>query len=195
MVNTMLKILERHKKYLIFISIIILIGICSGIIYYNLLNSEIKENISYTMLNYNNFRYNNIIKDLIVMSLLLVTSIFIIGVPCGLFYLFYEGLSMGIIISIFNANFSISGLIYSILYIFINKILIIILMMFFLKKLINISRYIIGIIIYKKDLTIRNKLILSLNNCMYLIIIVLVINIILYFITPSIFNNLVFLLK
>lgn len=191
----MLKSLEQNKKYLIFVGIILLIGLCIGIIYYNLLNSEIKENISLTLINYDNFRYNGIVKDLIIMSLLLVTSIFIVGVPCSLFYLFYESLSIGFLISIFIANFKFSGLIYILIYILINKFLILLIMIFFIKKIINISRFIIGIFIYRKDSLITNKLFLTLNNCMYLIIITLVINILLYFISPSIFSNLSFLLK
>ena len=191
----MLKILETNRKYLIFISIIVGIGFCSGIIYYNLLSNEIKDLISNTLISYNNYRCNNIIKDLIIMSFLLVTSFFILGIPCSLFYIFYEGLSLGLIISIFSANFKISGLIYSTIYIIVNKLLIIIIMIFFIKKLINISRYIIGIFIYKKDIEIKNKLIKCLYNSLCLIIIVLILNVILYFITPSIFNKLTFLLK
>lgn len=191
----MLKILNNNKRYLIFVSIILLIGFTFGIIYYNLLSSDIKEMINYTIINYNNTRYNSIIKDLIIMSLLLVTSFFIIGFPLSFFYLFYEGLSLGLIFNIFIVNFKLSGLLYALIYIILNKILILVLMFFFIKRVIAISRYIIGLIIYKKDDVIRNKLICNTRNSIYLIIIVLIINILLYFITPYIFNTLLFLLK
>lgn len=191
----MLKILNNNKRYLIFVSIILLIGFTFGIIYYNLLSSDIKEMINYTIINYNNTRYNSIIKDLIIMSLLLVTSFFIIGFPLSFFYLFYEGLSLGLIFNIFIVNFKLSGLLYALIYIILNKILILVLMFFFIKRVIAISRYIIGLIIYKKDDVIRNKLICNTRNSIYLIIIVLIINVLLYFITPYIFNTLLFLLK
>lgn len=191
----MYKLLIKNKKYLMFVSIIILVGVCSGIIYYNLLNSEIKESINYTMLNYNNFRYNNIFKDLIIMSLLLVTSLFIIGIPIALFYIFYEGLALGLILNIFSETFNISGLVYGIIYLLINKLLVLILMIFFIKKLIFISRFVVGTIIYKRDTSIKNKLMKNLKNSIYLIVVVFFINIVLYFVSPFIFSNLIFLLK
>lgn len=188
-------LLQKNKKYLKIVSIILLIGLIVGIFYYFSLSSNIKEDISNTLLNYKNFRYNAIVKDLVVMSFLLVTSIFIIGIPCGFFYLFYESLSIGFLLSIFTVNFKITGLIYILLYILINKIIVLILMLFFIKKIINISRYIIGIIIYRKDTLIKNKLLLNLNNCMYIIIFSLIVNILLYFISPYIFSKLAFLIK
>jgi len=188
-------LLQKNKKFLNVVGIILLVGLIVGIFYYFSLSSNIKEDISNTLLNYNNFRYNAIVKDLIVMSFLLVTSIFIIGIPCSIFYLFYESLSIGFLLSIFTVNFKITGLIYILLYFLINKLIGLILMLFFIKKIINISRYIIGIIIYKKDTLIKNKLLLNLNNCMYIIIFSLIVNILLYFISPYIFSKLSFLIK
>ena len=176
----MLTYLKEQKKYLIFIGIILLIGLISGVVYYILLNSDIKENITETMINYNNFRYNSIIKDLIIMSNLLVTSLFLIGIPLGLFYLFYEGMSFGVILSIFIVNFKLSGLFYIIFYFLINKLLILLIMTLFIKKIINVGRYVIGMFIYHKDNLIKNKLIINLKNGLYLIVIIFVINI--YFI-------------
>jgi len=195
MVKYMFNYLKQNKKYLIFVGIIILIGLICGIGYYIFLNGDMKSNITDTINSYNNYRYNAIIKDLIIMSLLFVTSIFLVGIPFSLFYLFYEGLSLGLIITIFVVNFKLSGLFYILLYILINKLLVLLLMAFFVKKIINIGRYIIGIFIYKNDNLIKNKLVFSIKNCMYLIVAVFVINILLYFITPSIFSYLSFLLK
>lgn len=191
----MLTYLKQNKKYLIFIGIIILIGLISGIIYYILLNTDIKSSISDTLVGYNKFRYNAIIKDLIIMSFLLVTSIFLIGIPFSLFYLFYEGMSLGLILSMFFVNFKLSGLFYVIFYIVINKLLVLLLMSFFIKKMINVGRLVVGIFIYRKDNLVKNKLLLNLKNSLYLIVIVFIINTLLYFITPSIFTYLSFLLK
>lgn len=191
----MIKMISSNKKYLIFVGIILLIGFVSGIIYYNLLTTSIKESISLTIINYNNFRYNSIIKDLIITSLLLVTSFFIIGIPLSLFYLFYEGLSLGLVFNIFLVNFKFNGLLYSLIYFLINKFLVLFIMVFFIKKIISIGRHIIGLIIYKKDMSIKNKLVCSTINSIYLIVFILVINILLYFISPYIFNSLSFLLK
>ncbi len=191
----MIKMISNNKKYLIFVGIILLIGFISGIIYYNLLTNSIKESISNTIINYNNFRYNGIIKDLIITSLLLVTSFFIIGIPLSLFYLFYEGLSLGLVFNIFLVNFKFNGLLYSLIYFLINKFLVLFIMVFFIKKIISIGRHIIGLIIYKRDMSIKNKLVCSTINSIYLIVFILIINILLYFISPYIFNGLSFLLK
>ena len=171
-----------------------MIGLISGILYYFFLSEDIKISIADTLVDYN-FRYNSIIKDLIIMSFLLVTSIFLIGIPFSLFYLFYEGISLGFMLAIFVANFKISGLFYVLFYIFINKLLLLFIMAFFVKKMINVGRLVIGMFIYYRDSVVKNKLLLNLKNGLYLIVIVFVFNFVLYFITPSIFNYLSFLIK
>ena len=95
-----------------FVAVIMLIGFISGIIYFNLLSNDIKNDIAYTISNYNNLRYNSIFKDLIIMSVLIVTSFFIIGVPLSIFYLYYESLSIGLITTIFVSNYNFYGLVY-----------------------------------------------------------------------------------
>lgn len=191
----MLKFIKKNKKYFLLVSMLLIVGLLCGIIYYFFLNKDTLELVANSFKNYNNFRYNSIFKDLIIMSLLFIFSIFIIGVPLSLFYLFYESFSLGFLISLFIINFKIKGLIYILIYIIINKLFVLILMILYIKRIINISRYIIGFIIYKKDDLIKNKLFNSLYTSIYYIIFVLIFNILLYFITPSIFSNLSNLLK
>ena len=191
----MQQILKKNKKYLMFIFIVVLIGIVCGFIYYHFLNTEIQIQIADTLKNYNNFRYNFIVKYLVIMSLLLVLSFFIIGVPLSILFLFYESLSIGFLINIFLASFGISGLIYSSLFILINKLISFILIICFIQKTINIGRFIIGMFIYKKDEVIFDKLIFNFKNSLYIILFVLLTNIILYFLSPFIFEYFSFLLK
>ena len=190
----MLKILNRNKKYLIFVLVIIVISFLSGIVYYILLNEDIKLNITNTLVN-NSLKYNSTIKDLIIMSSLFVAAFFIIGVPLNIFYLFYEFLSYGFLITVLTHNYGLSGLFYGILSILLNELIIMIIVICFLKKLINISRLIIGRIIYKNNLSLKNKLLFNVYNSLYIIVIVFVLNLILSFINPKIFSHLVFLLK
>ena len=56
-------LLQKNKKFLNVVGIILLVGLIVGIFYYFSLSSNIKEDISNTLLNYNNFRYNAIVKD------------------------------------------------------------------------------------------------------------------------------------
>ena len=187
----MLNLWKKNKKYLIFALVIVLIGLIVGIIYYNIQSSNIKENIIYTLSSYGSFKYNAILKDLIITSLLLVSSFLIIGLPLSLFYFFYEGLSIGFLISIFLSAFKIKGLIYIVIYLLFNKILTLIIMIFFIKKIIDIARLSIGYIIYKKDSVIMSSFISSLSY----IIILLIINVCLYFISIPLFSKLTFLLN
>lgn len=188
-------IIRRNEKYLKFMLVIVGLGVISGFIYYQVLNDDIKVNIINTLNDYNNFRYNFILKDLIVMSFILVLSFFIIGMPIIILYLFYECLSIGLLVSIFTTTFGVKGFIYSILFILINKFIVLIFKILFLKKIINISRYIIGLIIYKRDVAIRDKLFINFKNSLYIIVFVFIFNIILYFLSFFIFKYLSFLLN
>lgn len=191
----MQQMLKNNKKYLMFIFIVILIGILCGFIYYHFLSTETQIQIADTLNNYSNFRYNFIIKYLVIMSLILVLSFFVVGIPLSIVFLFYESLSIGFLINIFFVSFGISGLIYSFLFIIINKLISFVLIICFIQKIINIGRLVIGIFIYKKDAVIFDKLIVNFKNSLYIILFVLILNIILYFISPYIFLYLSFLLK
>ena len=191
----MQKLIMKHKNYLLFVIIVLAIGILVGILYYQFLNQNMKDNIISTLKTYQTFNYNNTLKDLIIMSLLLITSFFVIGLPFGIFYLFYEGFSLGFLLNIFYITYKFKGIIYFLLHFFINKLLILILLIFFIKRIINISRYTIGYLLYRHDNSIKEKIFNNFKKSLYTIMIVLVINIILYFLSPVIFNNLKFLLK
>ena len=180
---------------MLFSIFVVAIGILIGILYYQFLDNDIQNNIINTLNNFNSFRYNAIVKDLVIMSLILVSSFFIIGIFMGVFYLFYESFTIGFLINIFFATYKIKGLLFIILYILINKFLTIILIIFFIRKIINISRLIIGMIIYRKDNVVKLKLIKNFKNSLYVIVFTLIINTILYFISPSINSYLSIFLK
>ena len=191
----MQKFINSHKNYLLFVVIVMGIGILAGILYYQFLDQNVKNNIVNTLANYQTFKNNNIVKDIIITSILLVSSFFIIGLPISLFYLFYESVSFGFALNIFFVSYKIKGIIYFLIYFIINKLLILLLIILLIKKIINISRYIIGYIIYKKDSTIKNKIMENFKKSLYIIIIILVVDIILYFISPFILNRFTFLIK
>ena len=184
-----------YKKYLIFVITVVLIGILGGVLYYHFLNESIQNDITNTLLNTSSFTYNGTIKDLIIMSLLLVLSFLIIGSPLAIFYLFYEGVAIGFLLNIFFATFKLKGLIYILIYLLINKVISLFVMLFFIYKIINISRLLIGLLIYKNNDNIKNKIILYFKNALYLLVIMLIINLILYFVSPYILKYLNFLLK
>lgn len=190
----MQRIFKRYKKFFLFCLIILILGNISGIIYYNFLDVSIKENISITLAQQSFFNYNFILKHLIIMSVILVLSFLLIGLPIGFCYLLYEGFSLGFLVSIFFASFKFSGILYFIIYLLLNKLVVLILYILFLKRIFDISRNIIGVIIYKRDSNILNKIYLNFKKCIYFILFVLVLNIALYFLNPVIFKFFSFLL-
>ncbi len=190
-----MQIINRHKKYLLFVITLIALGILAGVLYYYFLESQTKEEVLNTISNFNNFRYNAILKDLTIMSLLLISSFFIIGIPFSFFYLFYEGISFGFLLNIFYLTFKIKGIIYILIYFIINKFLTLLLMFIFILKCTRISRYMVGAIIYPKETPIKEKIFNSFKSNLYVIVFIFIINVILYFTTPFIFNKLTFLIK
>ncbi len=191
----MQRILSKNRNYLVFVIAIIAIGILAGIIYFHFLDEDTLNNLLTTLNNYNVIKYNGILKYLTIMSLLLISSFFVIGIPFSLFYLFYESLSFGFLINAFYMAFKIKGLLYILIYLMVNKLLVFILLIIFVKKCIRIGRLMIGMFIYRKDNLIKEKIMHNFKSNLYIILYVFIINIILYFLSPYIFKPLSFLLK
>ena len=191
----MLKHLNIRNKFYLIVVIVIGLGLLSGFIFYNSIDNGIKENIIITLKNLTNYRYNFILKDLIIMSMLLVFSFLLVGAPLGIFYLFFEGFSISFLISIFIAAFKIKGFMFIIIYIIFNKLIVLLLIIVFIKKIVGITKNIASYMLYKKDKIIVEKTITNFKNCIYIIIFALIINIILFFVSPIVLDYFLFLLK
>ena len=81
------------------------------------------------------------------------------------------------------------------IYFLINKLITLILFIFLIRKVINIGRLMIGFFLYRKETSIKDKIILNFKNGLYILSFILIDNIILYVISPLIFNNFIFLIK
>jgi len=186
---------KRNKKYLLFVLFILVIGIVLGMAYYFFIDEDIKLSIINTLNNNISFNNNFILKNLTIMSILLVLSFFIIGIPLSLFYLLYDSFSVGFLISMFFSIYKIKGLLYLFIYIILCKIPVLILMIIFIKKIIYIGKFIIGKIIYKKYYNYNDRIFMNFKKSLYIILFNLILNIIIYLISPLIFDNITFLLK
>ena len=175
----MLKYLKKHQKYLFFVLFIIIIGFSCGLIYFLIQDNTIKNDIITSLNNSFSLKYNAILKDLISLSIILVLSFFVIGLPLGLFYLFYEGLSVGFMLLSFLYAYSFKGFIFFLFYFLINKLLFFILLIFYLRKIINIGRLTIGLIIYRQDNVTKEKLIQNFIKALFITIFILIIDILL----------------
>lgn len=172
-----------NKKIYILLTVILVIGIVMGIIFVTSIDESTKEiiflNINNYFQNINNTNINDIIIHFIILSCMLVLNIVLIGGPVIIFYLFYNGFSLGFIISSLTNIFGLKGLLYSFIYIVITKILFIILLIIFSNNLLKLVKYMIERLVYKKN---NNEYIyFYIKKALIFIIIILINDIILYF--------------
>ena len=191
MVNNMNK--QNIKKYLAFIFILLLIGVISGIIYYYNLDSNIKENVINTLAEYKIVNINNIFKHFLILAIILVLSIFVVGVPLAIFYLYFEGVTIGFTITIFTIKFGISGLLYGIIYNLATKLFFLFLLVIFLNKIFNITKIIISKIAYRNYHGFKTNIVLKFKSSLIILIIIFINDLIIYLTSGkflSIFNYL-----
>ncbi len=176
-----------NKKY--FLTVLCLIGVSFilGCLYYFLIPMDSKLKIMDIVSNLNNWHYNCILKDLIVMSLLLITSFFIIGIPLCILYLFYESFSLGFLSLSIIMLFKIKGFLFITMFLLL-KLIPFIMIIIFLKKVLTIGRLKIGSLIYKREISLKERINHNFNNSLYIILFVFIINVFNYFISPLIFS-------
>lgn len=189
---------SNGKKLYLFLGIIFIVGIIAGIFFLFYLDEASKEII---FLNINDWiqgleknHINLIVNHLIILSSLFITNLFIIGLPFVLFFIFYNGFSMGFIISSLINILGIKGLLYGIIYILISKGVYIFFLSIFAVTLIKI----VFIVVFKLLKGIRiNKdlLILLVKKALICIAIILIYDIILYFFGTKLINIFNFLLN
>ncbi len=183
-----------NKKYLIFLSIIFIIGIASGIIYLNILNGDAKNiimtSINNFLLNTQSIKINYLLIHLLIISFLIITSLLVIGLPISLFYLFYNGFLLGFIISCITTIKGFKGFLYSLIYIFITKgvyLFFLFLLVLFLTKL--------SLTILKKNNLKKERIFNLSKKSLICLIIVFVNDLILYFWGNQIINIFNFLIN
>lgn len=184
---------QNIKKYLAFIFILLLIGVISGIIYYYNLDSNIKENVINTLGEYKIVNINNIFKHFLILVIILVLSIFIVGVPLAIFYLYFEGVTIGFTTTIFTIKFGISGLLYGIIYNLATKLFFLFLLVIFLNKIFNITKIIISKIVYRNYHSFKTNIVLKFKSSLIILIIIFINDLIIYLTSGkflSIFNYL-----
>lgn len=186
-----------NKKVFIFISIILLIGIISGILFLIFLNEASKEliflNINEYIQNLNNYKINNIFMDTIILSSLLILSIFIIGIPLSIFFIFFNGFSIGFIISSLSSIFGFKGLIYSIIHIIINKFIFLFFLYFLFLAMYKIVLLLIKYWVHKEKIN-KDEIIHLFKKIILCLLIIIIYDLILYFFGNKIMNLFNFLI-
>ena len=187
-----------NKKVFLFISVLLVIGIISGILFLVFLNEASQEiiflNINDYLQNLNNFTFNNLFMDITILSSLIILSIFIIGIPITIFFLFFNGFSLGFVIASLSTIFGFKGFIYSLIYLIINKFIYLFFMYFLCLALFKIVLITLKCFIHKEKIN-RDEIIHLLKKIGLCLIIILIYDLILYFFGSKLlglFNFLIF---
>ena len=138
--------LKRNKNIIIFLSIILVIGLGCGIILgiyqsssFKYLFTDNKLVIKDMILNND---VNNILPHLLTLLFLLISNSLVITYLFSIIYLFYNGLAIGFNIYLLTIIYGFKGILFSILYNIVFKLIFISLLLFFLIKGLLISKQI-----------------------------------------------------
>ena len=138
--------LKRNKNIIIFLSIILVIGLGCGIILGIYQSSSFKDLFTDNKLVIKdmllNNDVNNILPHLLTLLFLLISNSLVITYLFSIIYLFYNGLAIGFNIYLLMIIYGFKGILFSILYNIVFKLIFISLLLFFLIKGLLISKQI-----------------------------------------------------
>ena len=185
------------KKLYLFMSIFLVIGIITGVVFVIMLDEATKEIL---FLNINNFlqsfdesNISILVQHLVILSTLLILSIFLIGGPLVIFFMFYNGFTIGFIISSLTCIFGIKGMLFGVLYVIVSKLAFVVLFIIFSVNLFKIVKCVIDYLVYKKSN--KESLVMFMKRSIVFIGIIMLSDIILYFGGVKLINIFNFLIK
>lgn len=185
------------KKLYLFMSIVLVIGIITGVVFVLMLDEATKEIL---FLNINNFlqsfdasNISILVQHLVILSTLLILSIFLIGGPLVIFFMFYNGFTIGFIISSITCIFGIKGMLFGVLYVIVSKLVFVVLFIIFSVNLFKIVKCVIDYLVYKKSN--KESLVMFMKRSIVFIGIIMISDIILYFGGVKLINIFNFLIK
>lgn len=185
------------KKLYLFMSIVLVIGIITGVVFVIMLDEATKEIL---FLNINNFlqsfgvsNISILVQHLVILSTLLILSIFLIGGPLVIFFMFYNGFTIGFIISSITCIFGIKGMLFGVLYVIVSKLVFVVLFIIFSVNLFKIVKCVIDYLVYKKSN--KESLVMFMKRSIVFIGIIMISDIILYFGGVKLINIFNFLIK
>lgn len=114
-----------------FTAVLFLIGVVIGFLFYFFYKPDLSAYLESFRNLVETARQNTFLANITSVSLIFVLSISIIGIPVLLFYLFYEGVSIGFTLGLFFGVYKIKGLIFYILYFLVSKALFVVIMLYF----------------------------------------------------------------
>ena len=173
-----------NKKICLFFSIIFTIGIIIGFIFLIYLEESSKElislNINEWLQSLSTSHINSILEHIIILSTLAILSIFVIGLPLIIFFVFYNGFSIGFLLMSLIEIFGVKGLIYGLIYLIITKGIYLFFLTIFILALIKIIILIIKRLIWHQKMN-KNLLVTYCKKILICIGVIILSDIILYF--------------
>lgn len=189
---------STNKKLSLFISIIFIIGLIIGIIFFLCLDEASKElillNINDWLQNIEQYHINAFVSHILILSFLLVSSFIFVGVPFILFFIFYNGFSFGFMVVSLISIFGIRGLLYGLIYGVVTKLVYLIFFGIFTITMLKIVKIILGRLFLSKAIN-RDSFILFLKRIFICIVIIFIYDIILYFVGAKLISIFNFLLN
>lgn len=173
-----------NKKICLFFSIIFTIGIIIGFIFLIYLEESSKElislNINEWLQSLSTSHINSILEHIIILSTLAILSVFVIGLPLIIFFVFYNGFSIGFLLMSLIEIFGVKGLIYGLIYLIITKGIYLFFLTIFILALIKIIILIIKRLIWHQKMN-KNLLVTYCKRILICIGVIILSDIILYF--------------
>lgn len=175
------KWIKSNRSIIKFLLMLLIISTLIGIYFYLSKEKIIKESINTELIkmidNLNITKQNNIINHLLILIILSVLSLTIIGLPIIIIYFIYEGISIGFLLSSFINYSPIKGFLFGSIFIIISKTIYILILIYLLTNTLKYTKYFIKRLKTSKNDIITNQL----TKAVFCITIILINDIILYF--------------
>lgn len=115
-----------------FVVALFVVGIISGIIFYNISRPDLSEYITSFKELIVTTHQNTFLSSIISISAIFILSISIIGLPVAIFYLFYEALAVGYAFAGFIGLYQLKGALFYLVFFITSKLIFLIIMEYFI---------------------------------------------------------------
>ena len=160
--------LKKNKTLFLFITILFFFGVLTGVLFYFKQDLSTRETLSLSLTNLfqeNVFPYKNIFYHFVLLLFLVASLFCFIGVPLLVFYIFFEGISLGFILPLFFSLFKINAFVNFLLYFVLIKFIFLFLLFFLFIKSCQFMRVYMA--------SIKKKNYVFMKNLKYIVILIL----------------------
>ncbi len=114
-----------------FVVALFLVGILGGLLFELALKPDLANELATFKELITSSHQNTFLSSMITLSMIFVLSISVIGLPIILFYIFYEGLSLGFTLGAFIYFYHLKGAFFYLLFVIFSKVIYFVLLLYF----------------------------------------------------------------